>query len=67
MAKISKPKLLKNNGKTPMSGSKLGASASSKNPSPLMTMMGKKNYKKKQSQIETAMPSFGMTGMTGET
>lgn len=61
MAKLSKPKLLVNKGKTPVT--KLGFSAS-KRPSPLLNK--KKSHKKAQLPDEAfALPGFGETGLTG--
>lgn len=63
MAKISKPKLLTNKGKSPLL--KLGASTS-KSKSPLLPGQ-KKNYKKTALPEQAfAIPGFGDTGLTGE-
>lgn len=56
----SKVKVLTNKGKTP----KLGASSSSKPPSPLMPGQ-KRNHKKSNLAGGDMIPSFGETGMTG--
>lgn len=61
--KPSKPKLLKNNGKSPLL--KLSASVSTKNKP--FSSGTKKSYKKTQLPEQAfAMPGFGQTGLTGE-
>jgi hypothetical protein len=66
--KTPKPKLLTNNGKSPLL--KLGASASKKNKLAFASPLGsgaKKNYKKTQLPEQAfAIPGFGNTGMDGE-
>lgn len=60
---MAKSKITVNTGKS--SRVKLGASASSKPPSPLMP---KKDYSKKPKQEElVSNANFGQTGLTGET
>lgn len=64
MAKSSKPKLLTNNGKSPLMK---GLSASASKKSPLSQLGKKKNYSKTQMPEQAfAIPGFGMTGLTGE-
>ena len=65
MAKSSKPKLLTNNGKSPLMKG-FGSSASKKK-SPLMQAGQKKSFSKaKLPEQAFAIPGFGMTGLTGE-
>jgi hypothetical protein len=45
---------------------KLGVSTSSKSASPLLQVGAKKTYKKKDTKLANAIPSFGQTGLTGE-
>jgi len=65
MAKSSKPKLLTNNGKSPLLKG-FGPSASKKK-SPLTQLGQKKSYSKsKLPEQAFAIPGFGETGLTGE-
>lgn len=70
MAKSSKPKILTNNGKSPLQG--FGSSASKSKKSPLMPAgqtsgQGQgKSSKSKVPEQAFAIPGFGMTGLTGE-
>jgi hypothetical protein len=64
MAKSSKPKLLTNNGKSPLLKG-FGSSASKKK-SPLMPGQKKSYSKSKLPEQAFAIPGFGNTGLTGE-
>jgi hypothetical protein len=64
MAKSSKPKMLTNNGKSPLT--KGLVSSASKKKSPLMPGAKKSYSKSKLPEQAFAMPGFGMTGLTGE-
>ncbi len=64
MAKSSKPKLLTNNGKSPLVKG-FGSSASKKK-SPLLPTSKRDHSKAKLPEQAFAIPGFGMTGLTGE-
>lgn len=62
--KASKPKLMVTKGKI---ASPVTSASASKSTSPLAQLAGKKNYKKQEAQaVDFGTPSFGQTGMTGE-